>query len=455
MKRSFTCCVTIIFASVFIISSCKKKEDDIVIVPPVDNVFEDVPLTADEVAMLESVPDTFIRLEDIILENGEDVRTFLQANDPGFLLTYPSGRLGSTTSDSPLKQKLMYLARMYATGNNLVDDDNYTFPSEGPDKPAQYGLAYSWGSKDVLRHRPPVVRDPGCNDFAIHGLDCSGMIWVMINAAKLTPPPVPQNNFTVEKITDAAKWTAAFKGSADYKDLRMKNMGQIPPGEMKNGDMILWSKHVGIFLYGSFFQSSGDPNAPGCTNNLLPSRGPTCKALGAVINSGKLNAYKVFRVVHGNDYKLTLARDYSGTGTTSPFCMMGTYIDTTIFNITISLDGVVSLNEIKNSNPYVPYVTVGGGCACLGMSFSNGSVIEYTNFTGSIGLNDSLNLAYTMTSTWCSSTDSYQCAPDPPGTYPGLVIPGNEETGNLQLPADTIPVTYPWDQGTITIEYIR
>ena len=451
MKSTFKFAFAIITTSIFILNSCKKDnnaEPDPT--PPVTET-EDVPLTDAQLAFLETVKDTVIRLEDIILEDGQNVRSYLEKNDPAFLQTYPSRRGGNTTGLTPRLQKNTFLARMMAMGNYLVDRSRHTYPSAGAGNPAQSGLAYSWGSKDYDKRQTPPGVTGECKDLKIYGLDCSGMIWAMTQASSL-PPVVPKYNFFVKEITNAEKWTQAFKASADYKDLKMKDMKQLPKDKMKNGDIILWGSHVGIYLYGYFYQSNGTSKSPGCNNNLVLSRGPRCISLEEVLGYG-LGSYKVFRATYGEDYTLTLALKYTGLAATSPFCMLGEYMDTTVINITITANDSVVLNYINNYTPKVIYKSTLGGCDCLGMSFTNGSVIEYTAFRATF---DGNILVYDLTSTWCSPTDRFQCDPDPPGTLPGLVIPGNVESGNLDMPRDPVEsIEYPWGgNGTLTIKHI-
>ena len=271
--------------------SCKKEPTQII------TETEDVPLTDAQAAFLETVKDTTIRLEDVILEDGQNVRTFLETYDPDFLNKYHK-KSGNTTADfNPLQQRSLFISRMVAIGEFLVDDPIHNHPFVDANKPAQTRLAYSWGSKDWdIRQIPPGVTGE-CKDLAIYGLDCSGMIWAMTKASSL-PPVVPKYNFCVKQITEAPKWTAAFKASTDYKDLKMRDMGQIPEAKMENGDIILWGSHVGIYLYGYFYQSNGTSKLPGCNNNLSMNRGPRLIDLSEVLKWG-LGSYKVFRVDFG------------------------------------------------------------------------------------------------------------------------------------------------------------
>jgi hypothetical protein len=243
-----------------------------------------------------------IQLQDIVFDDGQNVKDFLEMNDPDFLRTYSSGRVHEPMAGSPHQQKLLFLSRMLAMGNHLVDDSKHTYPSAGTDSPAQTGLAYSWGSKDYhIRQIPPTTS--GCMDKKIYGLDCSGMLWAMTQAAGITVEP--KYNFFVEYVSSASKWTKAFKASADYKDLKMKNEGQLPRYKMKNGDIILWKQHVGVYLQGKFYQSNGTSKAPGCKDNLQSNRGPRVISADEVLRWG-LGAYKVFRIDLDFNFKLTV-----------------------------------------------------------------------------------------------------------------------------------------------------
>ncbi|MBI5326000.1 MAG: C40 family peptidase [Ignavibacteriae bacterium] len=313
MKTNFTLTIAIIIASMFVLNACNNQSTDSNPIPS----SEDVPLTEAQLAFLETVKDTIISLEDIILDNGQNVRSFLEVNDPNFLNTYPSWISKEITALTPGNQKNLYIARMLAMGNYLVNDANHTYPSVGTNKPAQTGLAYSWGSKDYSKRQIPPGASGECKDLEIFGLDCSGMIWVMTQASYL-PPPVPKYNFFVKEITNAEIWTKAFKASADYKDLKMKDMGQLSQDKMKNGDMILWGSHVGIYLNGWFYQSNGTSKSPGCNNNLSSSRGPRLISLADVLGWG-LGSYKVFRaLVPAVSGRITLTATISGSRTYSP-----------------------------------------------------------------------------------------------------------------------------------------
>ena len=431
------------------LSACEKNTDE----PP--TVIADVALTDDEASFLESLPDTVIRLEDIILEDGQNVRAYMEANDPTYLQSYPSSKKAATAALSPREQKNILLARMFTMGNYLVDDSRHTFPSEGANKPAQTGLAYSWGSKDyAIRQAPPTVEENGCNDLQIYGLDCTGMLWAMTQTAGITVKP--KYNFYIAKVNTASLWTDAFKASADYKDLKMEDKGKLKQNEMKNGDIIFWARHVGVYLNGWFYQSNGSSKKAGCTNNLLQSHGPRCISLSDILNWDKMGTYRVFRINYGESYTLTFAIDYSGASGFSE-CQLVNCIDTTVMNITVAENDSVSLNYIHNPITAFSFETLTGGglCTCLNVSFIAGSPLEFTSFHGVAYAGTAVQ--FTVTTNYCYPTDVFDCGSGPQ-TIQGYIAYDNHEVGGFTLPQQrgeslTGPCSNGIGNGTLTVTH--
>lgn len=337
---------------VMVFSTC--SENDNVEPGPITTDIEHESLSDEQAAFLEAVKDTVFRLEDIILEDGQNVRAFLETNDPDFLMAYPSGRVGKTKALNPREQKKMYLSRMLAFGTFLVDRTKHVYPVDGNDGPFQFGLAYSWGSRDYdKRQRPPVEEVEGCNDLKIYGLDCSGMIWAMTKASSL-PPVVPKEKFRVMEISDADKWTKAFKASDDYKDLKMKNMGQLKQDKMKNGDLILWGGHVGIYLNGYFYQSNGSKLLPKCKNNLSLSKGPRLVTLTEVLNWEGLGSYKVFRIII--DLKFNFVIKYYSSTLISGGLLDATFVmkDSASMTVVVKDEKVTCSNFINSPGEIIP-----------------------------------------------------------------------------------------------------
>jgi hypothetical protein len=280
-------------------------------------------LSATDDSILTALPDTTLPLSSIILDDGENVFSFLQANDPSFLQTYQSetipnsviNRSGFKTVDGgsgsivlgsvdPLAQRRLFFSRMTAVGNYLKYRPNWQMPAgatsaAGITSPAQNGLAYSYGSRDLVRQIPPSGH---CKSLSIYGLDCSGMIYQMTTSSFLSPV-VSHDSWCVRNIFDIDLWNTAFKNTADYDSLIMVDMGDqsdVPFNQIQFGDMVFWvsdtSAHMGFCIGGWLYESGGTGDYPACTNNLNPNKGPKCIPLsGALqINSGQ---YEIFRVI--------------------------------------------------------------------------------------------------------------------------------------------------------------
>lgn len=76
----------IILVVIFTVTTC-KKEPESVVTP------KDEPLTEAQDNFLAAVKDTVFRLEDMILEDGQNVRSFLEKYDSDFLEAHPSGKM--------------------------------------------------------------------------------------------------------------------------------------------------------------------------------------------------------------------------------------------------------------------------------------------------------------------------------------------------------------------------
>ncbi len=377
----------------------------------------DVPLTDQQADFLAALPDTVIQLKDIILGDGQNVLDFLKANDPDFLKDYPYGRPGRTKALSPFQQQQLFFSRMYVMGYYLADDSQHTHPAAGDDSPAQVGLAYSWGSKDYnIRQIPPTAS--GCMDKKIYGLDCTGMIWAMTQAARITVQP--KYNFFVLNISDAQKWTDAFKANADYKDLEMKDMGQLPQGKMRNGDILFWGSHVGVCLYGWFYQSNGTSNAPGCKNNLSPSRGPRMISIAEVLAYG-LGPYRVFRTIHKPNYSLTIEHKFN-----DPCGYIGqNYYDAVQLDVNV-VDDSVGISNVVNQTPTVSPLTmqIVTGCSLTCAPGSTGD-LNITKGSGKVDevADDDGNFYFTLdldnTGVGAGSLTTLQCPDADPIIAPG------------------------------------
>jgi hypothetical protein len=309
LSRAFQLCIAGLLLAV-LQTGCSKEPN------PVDNptdtlgVALDPPLDDDALANLLSIPDTIVKLEEIILDNGQDVRSYLEEHNPAVLDSFsPGKRVASVnkqlTND---EQKRMFIAVMMAVGDFLSNDVIHSYEKSGSD-PAQTGLGYSYGSKDWDKRQFPSCKDSdapacSCNTLGkIYGLDCSGMVYVMTTEADL-PPVWPKDYFSVANVKHVDRWNTAFKNSP-YSSLYVKDMGMIPYSDTEPGDIIFWPKHIGICSApGVVYQSGGDPKYPACMNNLSPGsppanpgKGPCQKPLNQ-FSSTAFPTWTVYRIFY-------------------------------------------------------------------------------------------------------------------------------------------------------------
>src|SRR5690606_4897471 len=82
----------------------------------------------------------------------------------------------------PQDARNLMIARLTVVALNLTDRSKHQYPDEGKGKPAQNGLAYSWGGKDHLKRQVPPGEGTVCQE-AVYGLDCSGFIYQLFAQA--------------------------------------------------------------------------------------------------------------------------------------------------------------------------------------------------------------------------------------------------------------------------------
>ena len=125
-------------------SACKKNSAGVN--QPNNQKLNDTLSDATEL-LLANLPDTAIMLDSVLLDDGENVESFLQTYDPNFLQTYPSEAVtkhhsgstsvnglngtGPSTSglDGPTQRRL-FISRMIASGAYLITKSNWIFPAD-------------------------------------------------------------------------------------------------------------------------------------------------------------------------------------------------------------------------------------------------------------------------------------------------------------------------------------
>lgn len=243
-------------------------------------------LSEADATILDVATQSQITISQVILPNGNSVVDFLANNDPDFLKE--QGIVGSKSSSiraltqlGPQDKKNVLIARMQFVADKLCNRNNFIYQEDGPNKPAQRGLGYSFGSKDyTVRQLPPT----GGGIKAIYGLDCSGFIYRIAKEAGVDIPVGPAD---MQRRPET--WNNAFSKSLDFqKNLSFQNISINGVSEIETGDIVYWldgniAFHIGIAIksaggvavYASNGQPVSDMKAGDEYLNYGPTRGPT------------------------------------------------------------------------------------------------------------------------------------------------------------------------------------
>jgi hypothetical protein len=263
------------------ISPWERYQADQVETQPVDY------LTLEEDEFFASVNDvTGFNNSNIVLPNGYTIAEFLKITDS--LNTQSVDRGDPYDNLGPLAAKNRLIAEITRLAQILVDKSHFQYEADGPNRPKQDGLVYSYGSRDYTKRYNPG-KDHCLNE--VYGLDCSGLMYVLFKNAGVdigtnsVANEQRMPNFIQEKVTNAIP---------SLKKLKVEDLGTIPTNKFETGDIIYWKHqgqksafHIGTILKradGSkaIFQSNGSPNQ--CSTNILPRRGPRTIELNQVIS---------------------------------------------------------------------------------------------------------------------------------------------------------------------------
>ncbi len=177
----------------------------------------------------------------------------------------------------------------------LTNRNNFKFDKEGDNKPAQNGLAYSFGSRIYhLRQLPPAGQ---CTD-EVFGLDCSGFVYQVLLKAGiyLDLPTYADLQRQPKTIEDAIK-----AGYPEMTKIKVEDLGKLSSSKFECGDIIYWKNsngvayHIGIVLKDAsgnlaIAQSNG-VSSGSCENNYGLSRGPRFSNINKAILPASENGF--------------------------------------------------------------------------------------------------------------------------------------------------------------------
>jgi cell wall-associated NlpC family hydrolase len=233
-------------------------------------IHPDEGLPVADVLRIDAAPESSLPEDSVILPNGQTLSAYLLARGLPHVNAGTRGISGLqavTAPTGPQQRKndivslMLASARDYACARRPVPCTKWNFaadPADPSHRPAQTGLTYIWGGK-----RPDVRTrgSDGCK-FETFGMDCSGLVSRIAEAAGLAAPAGSANQ------SDPAQWIvpAAWK-------LTMK---RVTDGSIETGDILGWDGHIGIAeRSGTTVNVISSTGIPGeCSKNVNPPRGP-------------------------------------------------------------------------------------------------------------------------------------------------------------------------------------
>lgn len=297
MKRSM---IWMAFALLFTFNSCQKdpKEEPGTISDP-------EALSPAEVQILDNIPEaTDFSATTVVLPNGEILADYLNEVDRPFGEKWMGAETNAYNDLGPQDARNLLIARLAAVALNLTDRSKHQFAAEGDGKPAQNGLAYSWGSKDHTKRQVPPGGGTACEE-AIYGLDCSGFIYQLFTEAGV---PIVKGPANTQRQPDVLQ--KAIKSAISSLDkVKVEDLGAIPTANFEAGDIIYWTNssgvatHIGVILKNSegklaVFQSNGaaGANAEDCAKNRGETRGVRRLQLNDPYWFGQSKPYAITRI---------------------------------------------------------------------------------------------------------------------------------------------------------------
>ncbi len=289
----------LLFLLVFV-GSCRKDGEE-----KINRIDDPEALSQTEVETLDRMPEAIgFSHNTVVLPNGETLEDYLTEVDEAFVRKWMGTDVGPYANLGPQDARNLLIARITAVALNLTDRSKHQKASEGPGKPAQNGLAYSWGSKDHTKRQAPPGGGTACT-HQVYGLDCSGFVHQLFVNAGVSLPTGPADSQRKETVLQNA-----IKSSIPSLDkVKVEDLGAIPTADFETGDIIYWTNesgvatHIGVILKDvggklAVFQSNGSSGADAgqCDGNLGQNRGARRLQLNDPYWFGSTKPYAITRI---------------------------------------------------------------------------------------------------------------------------------------------------------------
>ena len=265
-------------ALLFTFNACKKDTKD----GPGGTVSDPEALSTEELQILDNMPEaTGFSASTVVLPNGEILTDYLEEVDRPFGEKWMGTETDAYTGLGPQDARNLMIARLAVVALNLTDRSKHQYGDEGDGKPAQDGIAYSWGSKDYTKRQVPSEGGPVCKN-AVYGLDAAGFVCQLFAEAGVKIPDVSADKLRRPDVLEQALKSAI----ASLDKVKVEDLGAISIKNFEAGDIIYWTNsdgvatHIGLVLKNddgklAVFQSNGaaSGDAEACKKNLEKNRG--------------------------------------------------------------------------------------------------------------------------------------------------------------------------------------
>lgn len=262
-------------------------------------------LSESDLAVLDNMPEaTGFSPATVVLPNGETLENYLKAVDAAFYDQWFKTTATPFDDLGPQGARNLLISRLSAVAFDLTDRSQYQKPDEGPGRPAQNGLAYSWGGKNHNIRQTPPGAGTACTE-QLYGLDCSGFIHQLFTNAGV---PIVAGPANVQRKANELK--NAIKAGIPVMDkVKVEELEDLPVENFETGDIIYWKnpdggvRHIGLVLKAlngdlAVFQSNGSPGngEQECLKNRGLSRGSRRLELTEAFWFGPAVEYGITRI---------------------------------------------------------------------------------------------------------------------------------------------------------------
>ncbi|MBN1790624.1 MAG: C40 family peptidase [Bacteroidales bacterium] len=294
MKTRF---LLILLTSIGLMLNTCSKDDELSFEEGLQEEF----LSEEVLAFCDDLERVEITTDEILLPNGMSGKEFLELMDVEIDIGLHPKSTSEKSVPEQLNLKNSLLLKMATVASFLTTDDNFIYREEGDFKPAQHGLAYSYGQREYkFRKVPPF----GACMEEVYGLDCSGFIHQLFKQAGVTEGL----DGTAQDIRQTSRLLKYIKKAyPDLTKLKVVDRGQIPLSEFCSGDIIYWLKpdggtrHIGMIVKNTaneliITQSNGS-RSDNYEANFGATRGPcNWKLTDAIHPNGLGTNYGIVRI---------------------------------------------------------------------------------------------------------------------------------------------------------------